>query len=93
MNLILVCIGQLPFTSNLNRRLRNERINILNVKLKQGREVLRRFSQNCEKQLLASSCPSVCMEQLDSHWTDFHEICCLNVFSKVCLENSSCIKI
>jgi hypothetical protein len=33
-------------------------------------------SQNCEKRLLASSCLSVCpsvrMEQLDSHWTDCH---------------------
>jgi hypothetical protein len=35
-------------------------------------------SQNCEKRLLASSClsvrPPACMEQLDSHWTDLHEI-------------------
>ena len=30
--------------------------------------------QNCEKRLLASSCPSVRMEQLGSHWTDFYEI-------------------
>jgi hypothetical protein len=46
--------------------------------------------------LLASSClsaclpaclsvcvrPSVRMEQLDSHWTDFHEIWYLNIFRK-----------
>jgi len=35
-------------------------------------------SQNCEKRLLASSCPtvrlSISMEQLGSHWADFHEI-------------------
>ena len=31
-------------------------------------------SQNCEKRLLASSCPSVRMKQLDSHWTDFNEV-------------------
>jgi hypothetical protein len=31
-------------------------------------------SQNCEKRLLASSCLCVLMEQLGSHWTDFHEI-------------------
>jgi len=35
-------------------------------------------SQNCEKRLLAFSCqsvrPSVRMERLGSHWTDFHEI-------------------
>jgi hypothetical protein len=30
-------------------------------------------SQNCEKRLLASSCPSVSMEQLGSQWTDFDE--------------------
>jgi len=29
-------------------------------------------SQNCEKQLLASSCLFVRMEQLVSHWPDFH---------------------
>jgi hypothetical protein len=37
-----------------------------------------RFSQNCEKRLLASSClsvsPSARLERLGSHWTDFHEI-------------------
>ena len=36
-----------------------------------------RLSQNCEKRLLASSClsvrPSVRMEQIGSHWTDFRE--------------------
>jgi hypothetical protein len=35
-------------------------------------------SQNCEKQLLASEYlpvrPSVLMEQLGSHWTDFNGI-------------------
>jgi len=31
-------------------------------------------SQNCEKQLMASSCLSVSMEEHASHRTDFHEI-------------------
>ena len=31
-------------------------------------------SQHCEKRLLASSCLSVRIQQLGSHWTDFHEI-------------------
>ena len=38
--------------------------------------------------------PSVRMEQLGSHWADFHEIWCLRFFfSKICRENSSFIKI
>jgi hypothetical protein len=36
---------------------------------------------------------SVSMEQIGSHWTDFHENWCLSNFSKICLENSSFIKI
>jgi len=40
--------------------------------------VFRRARFICEKRLLGSSCvpvrPFVCMEQLGSHWTDFHEI-------------------
>jgi len=47
-------------------------------------------SQNCEKRLFSSSCPSVCpsvhrsvrMEHLGSHWTDFHEIWCMRIFWK-----------
>jgi len=43
-------------------------------------------SQNCEKWLLASSClsvrPSVSMEQLGFHWTDFHKIWYLKVLKK-----------
>jgi len=31
-------------------------------------------SQNCDKRLLASSCPSVRMEQLGSQWKYFREI-------------------
>jgi hypothetical protein len=30
-------------------------------------------AQNCKGQLLASSCLSVCMEQLGTHWKDIHE--------------------
>jgi hypothetical protein len=44
----------------------------------------RRFRKNFEKGRLASSCPSVLpsigMEQLGSHWTDFHEILYLRIF-------------
>jgi hypothetical protein len=39
-------------------------------------------SQNCEKSLLASCLSvrlSVLMEQLGTHWTDFHEIWHLNI--------------
>ena len=43
-------------------------------------------SQNFENRLLALSCltdcPSVRMEQLGSHWTDFHEIWYLSIFRK-----------
>ena len=39
-------------------------------------------SQNREKRLLALSCSTVRMEQLGSHWTDYLEIGCLNIFSK-----------
>jgi hypothetical protein len=37
-----------------------------------------------------SVCPSVQVEQLGSHWTDFHEI--WYYFSKICGENSSFIE-
>jgi len=40
--------------------------------------LIRQVQQNCEERLLGLSClslhPSVRMEQLGSHWTDFHEI-------------------
>jgi len=43
-------------------------------------------SQNCEQQLLASSClsvhPSVIMGQFGSHWTDFYVIWYLRIFLK-----------
>ena len=38
-------------------------------------------------------CPSVHMEQLSSHWTDFHGIWYLSNFSEPCLENSSFINL
>ena len=34
----------------------------------------------------------VCMERLDFHWTNFHEIFLYVYFSKICRENSSFIK-
>jgi hypothetical protein len=33
-----------------------------------------RFRSKCEKQLLASSCPPVRVEQLGCDYTDFHQI-------------------
>ena len=43
-------------------------------------------SQNCKKRLLASSClsvrPSVRIEQLGPHWTEFHEIWYSSTFRK-----------
>jgi hypothetical protein len=33
------------------------------------------------------------MEQLGSHWTHFHKIWYLTIYRKICLENSSIIKI
>jgi hypothetical protein len=39
-------------------------------------------SEKCEKRLLASSYLSFRMEQLGSHWTDFHEILYLRIFRK-----------
>jgi hypothetical protein len=40
-----------------------------------------------------SVCPSVRMEQLGSHWTDFREICYLGTFRKSFGESSSFVKI
>jgi len=60
---------------------------------------------NCEERLLASSCLSVCppirpsaypsvrVEQLVSHWTNFHGICYLSIFSKIRKEYSNFSKI
>jgi hypothetical protein len=47
--------------------------------------VSRRFSQNCEKptiSFVASVCPSVRMEKVGTHWTDFSEIWYLRIFRK-----------
>jgi len=61
--------------------------------------------QNCGERLLTSSCLSVCVsvrllmrvsvhvEQLGSHWMDFHEIWYLSIFSKIYWENSRFITI
>ena len=38
-------------------------------------------------------CPSVRMEQLGSHWTDFYEILIFEYFSEICREIASFIKI
>jgi len=40
-----------------------------------------------------SVCPSVLMEQLGSHLTDYHESLYLRVLYNICRENSSYIKI
>jgi hypothetical protein len=44
--------------------------------------VLYARSKNCENRLLASLCKSVRLEQLGSHWTDFHEIWYFSFFRK-----------
>jgi hypothetical protein len=54
--------------------------------------ICRRDSPDCEKRLLPS-CPSVCMEELCSYWTDFDETWYLSLFSKIYLQNSGFIKI
>jgi hypothetical protein len=48
---------------------------------------LKRSSFIAKKQLFASSCLSVRMEQFISHWTDFHEIRHLGIVKKICREN------
>ena len=45
------------------------------------------LSQNCEQRLLASSCPSLCTEQLGSHSTDFHDILYLCFFFRKSVES------
>jgi len=40
-----------------------------------------------------SVCPSVRMEQLGFYWKNCHLIWHLNVFSKICRQNSTCIQI
>ena len=57
-------------------------------------------SKNCEKRLLASSCPSVCSSvsasvrtgQLGSHWTDCDETWYLTLFRKSVQENQISLK-
>ena len=44
--------------------------------------VVQARSQNCQKRLLVLSCLSVCMAQLGSYWTDFHEILYSIIFRK-----------
>ena len=46
------------------------------------RFIFSHLSQKCERRLLFSSCLSVRMEQLGSHWTDFHEIWHSSIFRK-----------
>jgi hypothetical protein len=49
-------------------------------------------SQNCEKRLLVSSCPSVRTSvriELRSHWIDFHENKLFPYFSKICRGKSN----
>ena len=60
---------------------------------RQRQELFLRFSQNCEKRLLASPCLSVRMEQLGPHWTNFHEILYLRIFLKCVLEIQFWLKV
>jgi hypothetical protein len=50
-------------------------------------------SQNCGKWPLHHVSPSVLMEKLGPHWTNFREIWYWNIFSKICRENLSLSKI
>ena len=50
-------------------------------------------SQNCEKRFKASLCPSVRMEQLGSHWTDFDKTWYLVLFRNSVEKNLNFIKI
>ena len=43
----------------------------------------RRVCKIAKKQLLASLCLSVRMQQLGSHWMDFYEIWYLSIFLKI----------
>jgi len=50
---------------------------------------VRKIAKNdCQLRLV---CPSVRIEQLGSHWTDFHEVFLFEHFSKSCRENLSLI--
>jgi hypothetical protein len=55
-----------------------------NIKLSSCLRFFRRVRKIAKKRLVASSClsvrPPVRMEQLGSHWSDFHEIIYLNIF-------------
>ena len=37
-------------------------------------------------------CPSLRMEQLGPHCTNFHEICCFSILRKISRENTSSLK-
>jgi hypothetical protein len=58
----------------------------LSVSQEQVRElpapIFRRVRKIAKKRLLALSCLSVRLEQLGSHWTDFHEILRFGIFRK-----------
>jgi hypothetical protein len=63
------------------------------VQLSLGHKVIPgRFSQCYEKRLLASSCLSVRMEQLGSHWKDFHETWCWRIVQKFKYETLATIQ-
>jgi len=61
-----------------------------------SRLVFQARTQNCDKRLLASSCLSACppvhMEQLGSHWTEFHEIWNLCIFRKSVGKIQGCLQ-
>jgi hypothetical protein len=68
-----------------------ERLNLFLVTLGSIRKIVRSLLVVSSR---LSVCLSVRMEQLGSHWMDFHEIWCLRVFfSKVFAENSRFITI
>jgi hypothetical protein len=57
--------------------------------------IYKALSQNSEYQLLISSCPTVLVvQQIGSHWTDFHEILYFKIFfPKIFWANSNFSKI
>ena len=44
--------------------------------------IVRRVRKSAKSALSCHVCPSVRMEQLGSHWTDFHESLYLRIFRK-----------
>ena len=72
-----------PYLGNFYNRIAIEKSAIIK---RWHNRVVKATSQNCEKRVLGSSCLSirlsVRMEQLGSHWTEFHKVWYLSNFRK-----------